>query len=291
MKKIALATVTTPNFLPGTLVMLHSFLTHNPWFNNNIYIIHDEIKGPQKKLISAIYPVQYLNVSSDINEKVKNIIPDYTDFERRKAQFYSLELFEIENEESILFLDSDMLIRSNISEIQEWCSPFYACGTVNKYKKDYLNPIINPFDIESFNAGFMLFDSSIRTKSIKQALIGMISKRFFNAFITYAKNNNIPRVGSDQIILNTFFKDKTTYISGKYNYRIGISNEIELKDNIKYNNASILHYTGSKKPWMMDKIIHHLSTHNQNSNIFIEWQNAWLETLKYLNQNLQFIEF
>lgn len=286
MKNIALATVTTPNFLPGTLVMLHSFLTHNPWFNNNIYIIHDELEEEKKKLISAIYPVQYLNVSHDIKEKIKNLIPEYTDFERRKAQFYSIELFGIDNNESILFLDSDMLITKDINEIRNWDNPFYASGTVTKYKSETLNPELNPFDIEAFNAGFMLIDSSLRNNKIINDLKNMISQNFFKKFIVYAKMNNIPRVGSDQIILNTYFKEETTFISGKYNYRTGISKNILTKDNIDLEEASIIHYTGSKKPWMMDKILNQLSKDNTTSTIFIRWQEAWLQTLIYLKNNI-----
>lgn len=286
MKNIALATVTTPNFLPGTLVMLHSFLTHNPWFNNNIYIIHDEIEEAQKKLISAIYPVHFLKVSSDIKEQIKKIIPDYTDFERRKAQFYSIELFGIENNESILFLDSDMLVKNNIIEIHDWGTPFNASGTVNKYKKEALNPEINPFDIEAFNAGFMLIECSLRNKKILNELKHLISQNFFKKFIEYAQMNNIPRVGSDQIIFNTYFKEVTTFISGKYNYRTGISKEILDIDNITLENASIIHYTGSKKPWMMDKILYQLTKDTPTSAIIIQWQEAWLKTLIHLKTNL-----
>ena len=47
--KVWPATVTSPEFLLGTRVMLDSFLAENPWFEGEIVVIHDRLDEAQAR--------------------------------------------------------------------------------------------------------------------------------------------------------------------------------------------------------------------------------------------------
>ena len=53
--KLCLATVTTEAFVPGTLVMLHSFLKVNPWFEGDLVIIHDGLEPTAHQSLVACF--------------------------------------------------------------------------------------------------------------------------------------------------------------------------------------------------------------------------------------------
>lgn len=281
-KPLAVATVTTSSFIPGTLVLLHSFLNSNPWFKGDILIFHDQLPDTFKELLQRLHPIRFFQIKKDLLQRIHTLIPEYSDFERRKAQFYSLDVFEITEYDKLLFLDSDMLIRGSLQEICERKEPFLACGTVGYYKPD--NNKNNPFQVEKFNAGFMCIHRTMLGKSVRNELLNRVSIEFFTPFFQWAENHQLPRVGTDQIILNTQFGDHATIVSAEYNYRTGIAHEILMHDNCRMENAKIIHFTGGKKPWMPVKLLEHLFRQSNGLPIFSLWTETWLTLLQSLEQ-------
>jgi lipopolysaccharide biosynthesis glycosyltransferase len=280
--KMAIATVCTPNFLPGTLVTLHSFLRHNPWFDGEILIIHEQLPEEMQALLVGLGKTRFLAVRPDLLARVRDLIPDYQDFDRRKAQFYSLELAGCTDYSRLLFLDSDLLITGSIQELFDRDEPLLCCGTVRHYRPPVPANPEDPFAVEQFNAGVLRFDRSLLGEKVYQALIDRISGTFFAPYIAYAAGHGIPRVGTDQIILNDHFAGQATFMPARFNYRVGIAREIAEREDCRLEDALIIHYTGAKKPWMADKVVAQLARKRHDLRIFTMWTEAYLAMIRDL---------
>lgn len=279
---MALATVTTPGFMPGTMVMLHSFLRTNPWFKGDILIIHDNLPESHQNLLHRIHSVRFVQTGKDLLQRVQALIPDYNDFERRKAQFYSLEAFRFQEYEQLIFLDSDMLIMGSLEELTRRKEPLLACGTVKYYRPGGKSD--DPFQVEQFNAGMLRIRRDLLGKAVRKSLLEKISPSFFAPFLAWASAHELPRVGTDQIIMNAEFGHLVTFVPSHFNFRNGISGEIHEKDGCCLEDARIIHFTGAKKPWMAEKVLAQLHRQSRDLTIFRLWSQAWVDLLHELEQ-------
>lgn len=283
-KKWAVATVCTPNFLPGTLVTLHSFLRHNPWFDGELLLIHDRLAPELQALLRRLRDIRFLQVRQDLLDRVQNLIPDYQDFERRKAQFYSLELAGCTDYEELLFLDSDLLITGSLRELFNRPEALLCCGSVRHYRPFQGQHSHDPFAVERFNAGVLRFRGAILGEPVRKALLERVSPAYFAPFIRFAAEQGLPRVGTDQIILNEHFAAQATFLSARFNYRAGIAQEIAERDQVRLEDALVIHYTGAKKPWMSDKVVAQLARQHHDLRLFTLWTQAWLDTLNHFQK-------
>lgn len=283
-KKWALATVCTPNFLPGCLVMLDSFRRHNPWFDGDILIWHDQLPATQQAVLATLGQVQFRQVSAPLLERIQALLPDYADFERRKAQFYSLDMLRCTEYRQLLFLDSDILITDSLAPLMEREEALLCCGTV-RYYRPASHEDGDPFAVERFNAGMMRIQHSLTGERTWQALLDMVSPAFFAPFLAWAERHQLPRVGTDQIILNTYFAGQATFVSGRYNFRMGIAREIAERDQCGLAQAAVIHYTGGKKPWMPEKVLTQLQRGGHDPQIYFKWMDAWRAATEALSRS------
>ena len=65
--EIHLATVTDKSFFQGTLVMIHSFLMRNKWFQGKILIIEDDLDDHMKAMLSLYPGIDFHTVSLDLH--------------------------------------------------------------------------------------------------------------------------------------------------------------------------------------------------------------------------------
>ncbi len=65
--EIQLATITDKSFFQGTLVMIHSFLVHNGWFQGKILIIEDDLNDYMKSVLSLFPKIDFPTVSQDLH--------------------------------------------------------------------------------------------------------------------------------------------------------------------------------------------------------------------------------
>lgn len=279
VKSKAIATVCTPGFFTGTVVMLHSFLRHNRWFDGDILIIHEDLQPRHIQVLEKIPRVRWIPVGPTLKDQVEKLLPDYPDFKRRKGQFYSLEITRITDYESLLFIDSDILFRGNVESLFDRHEKMLACGTV-KYYRPGEQQEDNPFFIERFNAGIMRFHSSLLSKTLYDTLVGHISIDFFKQFISFAQEHDLPRVGTDQLIFNWQFRDQVTLIPGSYNYRTGLSQEIQKIDAVGLDQALVIHYTGKKKPWLLENPLLNLAKGTSSHHTYSWWIEEYLDILK-----------
>ena len=115
-----LATVTNDAFLPGTLVTIHSFLKHNPWFDGDVVVIHAGLSEEACECVSARgQRVRFHPAGSELVRRIDAVTAARPDFIGKRARFLSLEAFALAGYDKVLFCDSDLLFRQPVAELFE----------------------------------------------------------------------------------------------------------------------------------------------------------------------------
>jgi lipopolysaccharide biosynthesis glycosyltransferase len=131
--------------------------------------------------------------------------------------------------DKVLYLDADMIVLSNISELFELTCEIAVTPDAGEYdlSKKY----------SKFNGGFLMIDGSVRHKDYKKKLI--------DAAMTLNRMEY-----ADQSVMNSALRGKVTYLTSQYNClkRCFPDNKFnQYSDSIK-----IIHYVGAK-PWHSTK--------------------------------------
>lgn len=252
-KRYCLTTVSSPEFLPGTIVLLHSFLKTNLWFDGEIIIIHRSLSDREQAKLHAVYKnCRFQFVSDKLVKKIEQLGIRIPSLKNRQTRFFSLEALALENYDKILFCDSDMLFRDSVQEVFSTLAGIAACadGSNNRgnardketYEEVGLsspNSIVN-----TFNAGFMLFDKSIANQENYNRIIGHLDESFFSK----TKSGL-----TDQILFNIVFDGQQTILDGSYNYLLAFTRDENYSDKTKFSDAKVVHFNGPMKPWHIDK--------------------------------------
>lgn len=281
-KKYCIATVTDPEFFPGTSVLLHSFLKHNKWFDGDIVIINDSLPPELKKYLNCFNNVKFRKVSNAIKENLNNACGTYPALADWRGRFHSLEAFGLSGYEKVLYLDSDMMFLDNISELfsikdrlvccRDGCYYFDKVRDSETYLPVKYTEKGNTLP-DTFNSGFMLIDGDMAAKGTHKELIALINKVNWGEVKTMKT--------ADQIILNRYFKGKYVLVSQKYNFIRGLGKKIALKEKISLENAKVLHFAGKNKPWDLLNNINKIS----RDYYFLESLKIWnREYLDFLAQ-------
>jgi len=281
--KLAIATVTSQDFVPGTLVLIHSFLKHNPWFKGDIVIICDSLEVEKKRLFQVFPRVIFKRPSDDLLLKIGHLCRNLPKLFPKRQRFYSIEVFNLESYDKLLFFDSDMLICGNLSEIvtlpQELlaCSdnPYEKTGSVrNKISYKWLpndqkanNPEILPM---TFNSGFMVVGKEFLNPETYKDLKRLIDTSIFDKIRTH---------NTDQVVLNLHFDGKVTFLPAGYNLILSQSPELIKNDRIDTDEIKILHFTGKYKPWEATEKMDELMKDPYYSKFIADWH-AEYESVK-----------
>ena len=224
------------------IINIFSLLRHNKEVKK-IYILcedNDINKIKDLDIIIDRYDIEckVINITPIINKYFKNKYntnTKYTNYALSK-----LLLSEVVEEDKVLYLDVDTIIRSNISSLYKYnIDDYYAAGVkdyggfLNNYNKDL------GIDDMYINTGVIL----LNINKIKQ---DNLIPKFFNIINT--RTLTYP----DQDAFNIVCNNKILYISSMYNF--AINNTFQVTRNV-FNNKlrKIYHYTGNKSDWVADK--------------------------------------
>lgn len=231
---IALYTIVCNNgFIDGTRVMIHSFIKNNQWFTGKIVILCDskisEISPDQRLDITKIYEnVEFREIDSSVYSKmIDHFKKQATNAQLRFIpSFYTFEIFDsIKNHDFIIYLDSDMLVLGDVSELFSTNYPILVSPDAGEFR------IGSKYSM--FNGGLLVlkrdsYEMRYREKLINHAL----------------SMKSMPL--ADQSVMNSFFTDQVMMLNSNYNClkRCFPDNKFnQFKSGIK-----IVHYVGSK-PW------------------------------------------
>lgn len=229
----------TKSWYKYLVVDLYSLLKTNPKVKKIYLFLETEKKEEIENLLflEKKYNVEFVlvNFNNFKNNYVKDANPNldtpYTDF-----AFAKLLLADYVKEDKIIYLDTDTIVKKDISRLWEIdIDDYYAAGckdlgVINQ--KSYFPKL----DIKGkyINSGVML----LNLKKIRE---DNLIPKFFEIL------NSRELLYPDQDALNLVCTEKLLYIPSIYNYKIIVTREI-----ISTNLVKIWHFAGPKEQWIVD---------------------------------------
>lgn len=253
-QKICFCTVTSMDFVPGTRVLVHSFLKNNAWFRGDIVIITDEKEAVSNSLFLSYPRVIFRKPEDSLLLRVGFLCKTLPEIISKRRRFYSIEAFNLDGYDRVFFFDSDMLITGDISGLLSVPGPLLACsdqpgrfeGMVrDKQTFKRITPDAGADASghlrSTFNAGFIVIAKSLITPNHYQQLLAMVHPDIFNKVLTH---------NTDQVVFNILFDCRVTLLPFIYN--IIVSKWVEMKALYGFTTSDIrvLHFTGNYKPWL-----------------------------------------
>jgi lipopolysaccharide biosynthesis glycosyltransferase len=217
-------TVCNKEYLIGFEVMLKSLIDNNPRISNEnlpFLIISNELKEEDLQVPRKIHNNISLKRFDEERYKEINILKhNATAF----GDYTKYEIFDIEDVDKIIFLDSDTLILGNIDKLID-------------YKRDLA--AVRDLYIDQFNTGVMVIGKKYLKRKVVDDLIQLT--------LTFGITEHL-----DQDIINNYFIDEIEELSLSYNflkiYHKQLFSRVGLPKHVK-----ILHYV-CKKPWQNKQI-------------------------------------
>jgi lipopolysaccharide biosynthesis glycosyltransferase len=246
-QKLCLATVSSKDYWPGTLVMIKSFLKCNTWFEGEIVIITCNKEYIKKKIEKHRLKVRLIKPSQKLLNKITEIEDEIKYLRNIRLRFLKLELFKHNEYDTIIYYDSDILHLRGIDYYQIINKDFFAAKDPS-YLRGYLrhrNTLekikISETSIDSysnyFNSGFLVIGKKFLCKECYEKLILTIDSRLFS---------KITDSLADEPILNKEFEKEIVIAPIEYNCPIHL-----LVEGIVTKPVTSIHFTGSYKPWQM----------------------------------------
>ena len=254
-------------YVPYVSVMIESIIQNAKQKRKyEIYILTTNISLKNKENLNyqikkdKRFSIEFINVSNFIENKNLNTFAHLTI--ETYFRFLIFDLFP--NYKKILYLDSDLIINADISELYDIniegkylaaAKDIDTAGSLNfqEGKKKYINEIIGcKGDDEYFQAGVILYNIfEIKKKVSSEILFYIAQGRKWDWM--------------DQDILNFVFKVKIFYLNQRWNCIMNWVGLIENKTRIDIlklapkslfneylearKNPLIIHYAGNQKPW------------------------------------------
>ena len=239
------------NYAQHCCVLITSILLNNKNTNFDFHILDGGITDENKKKIEKLkllfpFSIKYYDMTKfdfsflPMNRRWISI-----------STYYRLLLTKIipQTIKKVLYLDCDIVVDGNISDFwDEDVSDYFACVVEDEASAIHSKRLgLNNY----FNAGVLILNMD-----------KLRSFDFINEWQVYFKENeNIIKM-QDQDILNGVFNNNVKFLSLKWNANTKIYDKndniikhfYDEKDEIKARNERvIIHYTGPKKPWLVNK--------------------------------------
>ena len=246
-----LFTVATERFVPGTLVMLDSFLENHPRFGGDVVIVHDGLpEALRRALAESFGRVRFEPVSGELRARLERLAA-LPVFRNRLPNFYFLEAFRLGGYRKMLYFDSDLLFRAPIGELFDSEEALLCCRDRVSLRAGEGGGSREgaPAPAETFNGGFLIMDGQLQGGRCYADLLAMLSPE------TWLEAGS-PH--TDQLLLNRYFAGRQTLVSSTYNYLLGSARAIRAREGIDAGSARVLHFNLRIKPWMTDAMLHWL---------------------------------
>ncbi len=255
------------NYVPYVSVMIESIIQNAKQKRlYKIYILTSYISLKNKENLNyqikndKRFSIDFINVTNFLENKKLNTFAHLTI--ETYFRFLIFDLFPYSKK--VLYLDSDLIINYDISELYDMniegkylaaVKDIDTAGSINyqKEKRNYINEIIGcKGDDEYFQAGVILFNIlEIKNKISSEILFNIAQERKWDWM--------------DQDVLNFVFKGKIYYLNQKWNCIMNWVGLIKNKTRIDIlklapkqlfneylearKNPLIIHYAGNQKPW------------------------------------------
>ncbi|MEM6396009.1 MAG: glycosyltransferase [Bacteroidota bacterium] len=286
-RRQAVVTICTPNFVPGTLLMVYTFRKYNPWWQGKFIVLVDQPTPEMEKHLTYLPGIELHPIGDELLRRSIDVAEADHTGKVFQSHFYSLELFNLKGYDKLFYVDSDMLILGSFHELFLLPDPMVCVGdgfhykdklregaSYNTYKPKFWQSKSKGWD-GCFNAGLILFDGSWANEKHYHELCEMVT--------TEGYSQQAMRL-QDQMIQNIYFRDRFKLISARYNYRLGLADGILKKDGIRQEDAHVIHYTARRKPWLHHEALGRLPSEARYFDAFRRWQEHWIELAEHLHK-------
>jgi lipopolysaccharide biosynthesis glycosyltransferase len=279
--KVCLVTITSPNFVPGTLVMLYSFLKYNDWFKGDILIYAYDLSDKDRAYLQRFPNVKFIEPFPEVVERVEAILKVRPGLAYKKMVFYSLNLFNLKGYDKYFYIDSDVFFQDSIEELVDMDHTLMCCKDSVSYKgfaKDGDTfEMVQDIDrggnlwFRTFNAGIFFLDKALVNRKVYQSLLDLLDPKLYEG---------LGRPTTDQFLLNHFFRNDYHILPGIYNYRVNLAEHIKTQEGFSFEDVKIFHFPGQKNPWMADQVLRMVLKNKVYWRAFQLWNKLYMEMLE-----------
>lgn len=247
--------LSTDSYLPGVLALFESIKQTNSKIENFVVVTNEDIKQETKDRLEekgyTVISKPKVNVPQSIKNKNK-ILPYWNN------TFDKFNIFDLEEYDKIVYLDSDIYVRDNIDELFD--KPNMSAVVAGK-------SFPGNESWEELNSGVMVIepkkeireelikkmnDMSNSKRKIKNGKLSFGNRYFSNIKLSKLKSSIVKRVQGigDQDVIEEYFqwKDKENlHLDEKFNVFAQHSDYYAKQRN--KSDLSCIHFTGKKKPW------------------------------------------
>ena len=282
--KICLATATTERFMPGTLVLIDSFLRCHPGFAGDVVVIHDGgLPESLREVLADVFAgVRLHPVSPELVDRAEYVRAALPRRGFTPAHLFALEAFRLGGYRKVLLCDSDLLFRAPVDSLFDSPRALLCCGD-----KAYLEGCprdaatfapVRPGNRaggvleRTFNSGFLLFDGALAGEACYADLLAMVSPETWSGSDTGY---------TDQLLLNRYFAGRQTLLSSTYNFLLASAPAIRAREGVDVESARVLHYVKAVKPWLPEAMLRWAWDPGSApaATAFRFWYDAWLDVL------------
>ncbi|MCW3763267.1 SP_1767 family glycosyltransferase [Weissella confusa] len=209
---------------------IKSIMAHNR--DVKIYVINPDI--PHEWFVNLncyLHQIDSCVIDAKVDpDRLKNMHPSFEHID--SSAFGRFLIPEFVQEDKVLYLDSDLIVTSNLDELFE-----------TDFEDKFLLAVRDYKQITLFNSGVML----INNRKWKE-------NQVMNSLIKLSENHKL--LNGDQTVINELFQGQIGELDLAYNYQIGFEKEAfwnDLDQTLGYldevTNPKIIHYVTPDKPF------------------------------------------
>ncbi|MEV7883212.1 glycosyltransferase [Streptomyces sp. NPDC002817] len=217
-RRIAFASYVDENYLPGFLTLLRSLALSNPGVCEDFVVLYDDLRPGSIARIRALHPRIVLKRVGDTHyDSYKK--GDQDNYLVRKAYFI-LDVFRIREYDTIITLDTDMVVLSDLSELLKLREGLAAVPQFF-------------YGQHKLNSGLLVIQREY------------LSDEFCARLDRCGRSGDYELDKHDQGILNAVLDGDFVRLDPRYNFvKRRLSGDLPVPED-----TAILHFTGRHKPW------------------------------------------
>ena len=285
-RPVRLATATTERYVPGTLVLVDSFLRRHPGFDGEIVVIHDGLPGRARAVLAATSDaVRFVPVPPALRERAERLCAALAPLPMHPAQFWILEAFRLTGAARLLLCDGDLLFRAPVDELFDSTEELLCCGDLaflhgRRVDADTFLPVDSTavpapgrsLLRDTFNSGFLCIDGRLAGERVYADLLAAMSPAHWRGL-------RAPL--GEQPLLNRYFAGRQTLVSSTYNFLLPGAAAIRAREGVELRSAKVLHFNVPAKPWRPDAMLRRIRDRGSRpaATAFRLWHDAFVEAL------------
>lgn len=247
--RVALFTVTDETFLPGTAVMAHSFLRHNPWFDGDIIVVSRSAlkSGARTNLATLSSRLTFRDPGPMLMNRLTSLCEQLPQYRKSMERFLFLEALWLGDYDYIYVCDGDLLFLESVESLQAIDSPIVATPDGAHYAGVGRHRLTFEWDGESddrltntFNCGFLRLRRDILREEIREDVLARLEPSYWSGVKTGS---------TDQYLYNRYFSGNVTLVGPEYNLVLRHLRRIKQQQPHIVSQAKVIHFNLSVRPW------------------------------------------